>query len=139
MRRALSLVAALAGGPAAACPGLEFVEGWVREPPPGAHVAAGYGVLVNTAAATVVIDGVSSPDFAEAMLHRSVIDNGIMRMEHLPQLKLAAAERVTLAPGGLHLMLIGPRTPPVAGGMVRVSLECGAAQSPQEIPVKKGT
>jgi copper(I)-binding protein len=110
MRNRLSafawLLAALMAAPAAA--GLDISDPWVREAPPAAPVMAGYMSIRNGGTAAVHVIAVSSPEFARAELHRTVVEDGIARMERVGQLEIAAGERVALEPGGLHLMLFEP-------------------------------
>ena len=95
-----------AAAPAAA--ELDISQPWVREAPPAARVMAGYLTLSNSGTAAVQVIAVSSPDFATAELHRTVVEDGVARMEPVGQLEIAAGASVSLEPGGLHLMLIDP-------------------------------
>lgn len=110
MRNRLSalawLLAALMAAPAAA--ELDISAPWVREAPPAAPVMAGYMSISNGGTAAVKVIAVSSPEFARAELHRTVVEDGIARMERVGQLEISAGERVALEPGGLHLMLFEP-------------------------------
>ena len=87
---------------------LDISQPWVREAPPAAPVMAGYMHIRNSTADTVSVIAVSSPAFTRAELHRTVVENGIARMEPVGQLVIAAGESVVLEPGGLHLMLFEP-------------------------------
>lgn len=100
---ALGMLAAM---PAAA--DLDISQPWVREAPPTARVMAGYMNISNTGADAVSVIAVSSPGFASVELHRTVVEDGIARMEPVGQLDIAAGSSVSLEPGGLHLMLIEP-------------------------------
>jgi hypothetical protein len=51
---------------------------------------------------------VTSPQFARVELHETRIEDGMARMRQLDGLDLPPGGRVTLAPGGLHLMLLEP-------------------------------
>lgn len=46
-------------------------------------------------------------DEAMAMLHETLDDNGIMRMERVDQVAVQAGEPVEMSPGGLHVMVMG--------------------------------
>lgn len=51
---------------------------------------------------------VETPAAGRVMLHGSETDaNGLSRMVHIEELDLPPGEPVTLAPGGMHLMLMG--------------------------------
>ena len=93
-------------------------EGWVRMPPVSMPMLAGFGRIENTCDTSVVIVGASSPSFDEVSLHETRIVDGISRMRAVPELRIASGDAATLAPGGLHLMLMRPRAPLKAGGVV---------------------
>ena len=80
----------------------------VRSPPapPGAQVLAVYATIVAQRDDTLL--SVTTPFAREAQLHSTVEENGMMKMRHVAQLPVKAGETVQLAPGGLHLMLMGP-------------------------------
>ncbi|MBI4692781.1 MAG: copper chaperone PCu(A)C [Gammaproteobacteria bacterium] len=131
-----SLHALLATAPALACDGLVVDEAWVREPPPGAEVAAGYVRLTNRGAAPLAIDAVTSPCCGHVMIHRTEQHGDSLRMVHVDRLALAPGEAVTLAPGGAHLMLMGLAAPLTAGNGVRFSFACGGHATEVRFPVR---
>ena len=89
-------------------------EAWVRLPPAGpatkmAPMMAGYGRIVNTCPMPVVIVGASSPSFGSVMLHETRTVDGVSKMRHVPELRLAPDGSAVFRPGGLHVMLMKPR------------------------------
>ena len=84
---------------------------WVREAPPASTVLAAYMVLKNTADTPRTITRIDSPDFRDAQIHRTVVEDGVAKMLPVKQLQLPASGNVTLEPGGLHLMLFDPQRP----------------------------
>lgn len=138
MRRlaALGLACSLATQ-AFACAGLETRGAWVRAAPPTAQVIAGYLTLANTGAQTLRVDGVAAEGFARAELHTMTHSDGVMRMRRLLGLDIAPGERVELAPGGMHLMLIGPARTFAAGEEVAVELRCGESVHRVRLPVRE--
>ena len=84
---------------------------WVREAPPASAVLAAYMVLKNTADTPRTITRIDSPDFRDAQIHRTVVEDGVAKMLPVEQLQLPASGSVTLEPGGLHLMLFDPQRP----------------------------
>ena len=84
---------------------------WVREAPPASTVLAAYMVLKNTADTPRTITRIDSPDFRDAQIHRTVVEDGVAKMLPVEQLQLPASGNVTLEPGGLHLMLFDPQRP----------------------------
>ena len=84
---------------------------WVREAPPASTVLAAYMVLKNTADTPRTITRIDSPDFRDAQIHRTVVEDGVAKMLPVKQLTVPASGNVTLEPGGLHLMLFDPQRP----------------------------
>lgn len=81
-------------------------DAWVRTPPPGAAVAAGFVGLRNTDRAALTIATVTADVAGRAEIHDMEMQDGVMRMRQLTGgLTLAPGEQVLLAPGGKHVML----------------------------------
>lgn len=97
-------------------------DGWVRLPPPTAESAAAYFSIKNHGSSDLVIDGVSSPTFGHAMLHRSAMADGVMTMRSVPEIRVPPGGKVALQPGGLHVMLMQPAAPLAAGDRVALTL-----------------
>jgi copper(I)-binding protein len=109
IKHALIIVILLAATSlAGADSGLQVSEPWIREAPPTSRVLAGYLTLVNTGDNTVTVTAISSPDFKNAEIHRTVIEEGIARMLPVKQLEVPAGGQLILEPGGHHLMLFDP-------------------------------
>jgi len=101
---------------------LLVTDAWARATPPGATVAALYLTLDNAAGKSDRLLSVASPRARSAEVHATVRDGEIVRMRKVEPLHLAARERLTLAPGGTHVMLFGITTPLVQGERVPVVL-----------------
>ena len=101
---------------------LDITHPWVREAPPSARVLAAYMSIKNTSGSAISIEGISSPDFESAELHRTVIKEGIASMQHIKQLDIPVNESINLEPGGLHLMLFNPVHAMTAGDKVTLTL-----------------
>jgi len=98
------------------------VEGaWVAETPPATDVTAGYMTLVHDAAPPDALVQVEAKG-ARARVHATRQRDGSTSMEPLERLELDVGAVVELAPGGLHLMLSGLRSPLVAGDFVELTL-----------------
>ena len=95
---------------------------WIRQAPPGAEVMAGYMTLTNQTGKAFTLDAVTSPNFGEVALHRTLQRNGMDSMQPVRSLLLAAHASVKLAPGGYHLMLMHPVKPLYDGDLVTLSL-----------------
>ncbi|QKT04401.1 copper chaperone PCu(A)C [Ectothiorhodospiraceae bacterium 2226] len=123
MRRAIAyLLLMLATSPALATE-LRVTDPWVREAPPTAHVMAGYLTLHNDSAETRRLVGVSAAGFGMSELHRTVMAEGVARMEHITNLPIEAGATAVLEPGGHHLMLMHPSQVPGAGATVAIELQ----------------
>jgi len=85
-----------------------FENAWVRAMPPGSMMTAGFGRLVNKSGKDLEISAYTSPQFEEVSLHRTIQEAGVSRMKSVPVLKIPAGTELELAPGGFHLMFMGP-------------------------------
>jgi periplasmic copper chaperone A len=101
-------------------PKLEFENVWIRAMPPFQPNSAGYLTITNPGDVAVAIVGASSNVSDKVELHTTRKVDGLMRMEPLDVLVVAPGERVALAPGGTHLMLLGLAFRLVPGDDVRL-------------------
>jgi copper(I)-binding protein len=101
--------------------GLLLLEGaWVRALPPTQSNTAAYLTLINNSDRQVTVTGAYSPVAQSAEIHTSREVDGLMRMEQLQQLPIAAGTREALMPGGKHLMLLGLDRMPMEGERVEL-------------------
>jgi copper(I)-binding protein len=56
------------------------------------------------------------------MLHRSTLENGMMKMSAVDELSISPGEVVTLEPGGMHMMLMGLRATLEEGQIIYVNI-----------------
>ncbi|MET0934713.1 MAG: copper chaperone PCu(A)C [Luteibacter sp.] len=119
---AAALLLATATSQAADSPSVKAHDGWVRLLP-GTLPAGGYVTLENTSDRAVSIVGATSPDYGDAMIHRSSTDGGMGRMEMVDSVPLPANGKVAFAPGGYHVMLTGPKHAVKPGDTVSVTFE----------------
>lgn len=89
-------------------------DAWARATPPGSDVAAVYLTLVGGKTADR-LQGASTPRAAMTHLHSMDDTGGMARMRAVDDLAVPAGKTVTLAPQGLHLMLMGLAAPLIAG------------------------
>lgn len=120
---AFTLLAGLGSGLAFADSQLTVDDAWIREAPPGATALAGYLSLHNQGDTKRMVVGASSPAFANAMLHRTVMEDGMAKMFHQHLIEVPAGESVTFEPNDYHIMLMKPVHPLKAGDLVDVTLE----------------
>lgn len=95
-------------------------EGWLRAPPMPMPMMAGFARVSNACAGGVAITGARSAAFESVELHETRVVDGVSRMRERASLPLAAGDEAVLRPGGLHLMLMRPRSPLAVGDAVRV-------------------
>ena len=124
----LLLAMLLAGAVGAAEADIRVHQPWIAEGPPGAQVLAGYLVLENTSDRPRHLMRVKSPDFQSAMLHRTVMEDGMARMIHQDRLTLEPGTSLELIPGGYHLMLMQPSRGLKVGDTVVLILEFDDAE-----------
>ncbi len=118
---------------------LQIQDARVPEAPPVAPVLAGYLTLVNSGEKTVRVVGASSDQFEAVEIHEMHMKDGVMTMKPVPALTIPAGGKVSLAPGGLHLMLIRPHKPFRAGDTIRVMLKLDDGSTlAVNLPVKAG-
>ena len=90
-----------------------------------AAMAGHEGVVYLTITDTSTPDtltGVTTPVAAEAALHQSIDDHGVMKMRPVGSLPIEPGKPVTLAPGGYHIMLMGLKQALNAGDSFPVTL-----------------
>ena len=102
---------------------LEIEDAWVRALPPFQPNTAAYLAVVNQGEVAVAIVGASSNVAKKVELHTTRKVDGLMRMEQLQGLAVAPGERVVLAPGGTHLMLLELTYMPAPGDDVQLCLQ----------------
>lgn len=85
---------------------ITIVHPWSRPAAQG-HNGVIYLGIKNQGAADDRLVAVSTPLATRVELHRSTMEEGIHRMEAVESIVVPAGGEVALAPGGLHVMLIG--------------------------------
>lgn len=85
---------------------IQVVRPWARATAPNARAGGAFMTITNRVAADRLVSA-SSPVAASVEVHRTVEENGVMKMLAVPALDLPTGQTVTLAPGGYHIMLMG--------------------------------
>lgn len=94
---------------------IEIGHPWARATAPSAPNAAAYLVLTNAGAEADRLVSVNTPVADKAELHTHLVDNGVMKMRPVNAIEIAPGSPTTLAPGGLHIMLLGLKQPLAKG------------------------
>jgi copper(I)-binding protein len=102
--------------------GLEVGDPYVRAVPPGQPNSAAFMTLHNTGREDRALIGAVSPAAETVELHTHVEEDGLMRMRRIERIAVSAGETTALAPGGLHIMLIGLKSELTPGQTVELTL-----------------
>ncbi len=96
---------------------------WTRATPPAAKVAGAFMSFTNEGGAADRLVGGSSPIAEKVEIHTMEMAGGVMKMRPLADgLEVPAGAKVELAPGGIHIMLIGLKQPIAEGDKVPLTL-----------------
>lgn len=93
---------------------------WTRAAGAGGQ-GAGFVTIRNAGTADRLLSA-STPAAGRTELHTMIRDGDIMRMRQVDAIALPAGGTVALAPGGLHIMLIGLTRPLAVGEQVPLTL-----------------
>lgn len=115
----IAALALMAAGPA---PDADVRDGRIRVLLPS-RPAGGYFDLDNHGASPLTLIGAKSPGCGSLMLHRSTASGGTEQMVAVDQVSVPAHGSIQFAPGGYHLMCMGPASGLQPGGTVSVTLE----------------
>jgi len=99
-----------------------IMNAWVREAHENAKVNAGYMTLVNVGADDVTLLKVESNAFDSVEVHEMTMVDGMMEMNEITDLVIPAKDQVQFAPGGKHLMMMGPKEHFISGQKVDMTL-----------------
>jgi copper(I)-binding protein len=124
----------LLGGCADSPPQIEVRDAWARATAAGQSSAAVYATIVNEGGGDR-LTGVSSTA-GMAMLHDNDSTGGMARMRMVGEVAVPEGGRLTLAPGGLHVMLSGLKAPLIAGSRVPLTFRfAGSGERKVEVAV----
>ncbi len=85
-----------------------ILDPWVRPTLGQVPSSAAYMIISNRGRAEDVLVSLATPASRKATLHESLMQGGVMRMRPVRGgLRIPAGKTVKLAPGGLHVMLMG--------------------------------
>jgi copper(I)-binding protein len=96
---------------------------WSRATPAAAKVAGGFMVIENTGKESDFLIGGSLVRSGRVEIHEMALVNDIMKMRELPKgLEIKPGEKVTLKPGGYHVMFMELKAPLKEGDTVEGTL-----------------
>ncbi len=107
---------------------------WARATAPNAKAGGLFMTLTDTGAPDKLV-AVASPVAGVAEVHRTVEQNGVMKMLPVAALELEPGKQVVLAPGGYHVMLMDLKRQLKPGDTFPVTLTF-ANSAPMTVTVK---
>lgn len=97
-----------------------ITEAWARATVPGQPVAAAY--MKISSASDLTLTHVETDAAKQVQVHDMQMNDGVMQMRRREQLDIPAGKTIELAPGGMHLMLLGLKKPLKAGEAITVNM-----------------
>lgn len=111
---------------------------WARATVPGGTTAAVYGVIVNSTDEQHRIVSIETERASKSTIHRTMMEDGMMKMRHVGSMTIDAGDRLEFEPGGLHIMLTGIAEPLREGDEFELTLLLADGTS-VSLPVTVGT
>jgi protein SCO1/2 len=99
-----------------------IMNAWVRETDAAAKANAGYMTLLNVADEDLTLVSIESDAFDKVEMHQMATVNGMMKMQQVTDRVIPANGQARFAPGGWHLMLVGPREHLTTGEAIDMTL-----------------
>lgn len=99
---------------------ISIENAWVRASTPGQKVGAAYMTIKSNENIEMVYAETARAGSVE--MHSMTMNNGVMKMRMLESLPVKANQPVSLAPGGLHLMLFDLTAPFKSGEKISFRL-----------------
>ncbi|MBK3332287.1 copper chaperone PCu(A)C [Persephonella atlantica] len=103
-------------------PQIEIIDPWVRAVPPNAKNTALFMVIKNSGDELDTLTAVKTDIAKMVMIHKTVNEDGVMKMVHVHQLKIPPHSTVELKPGGYHIMIMGLKEPVHVNNMLKFTL-----------------
>ena len=116
---ALGLAACTAGSSG---PQISVEDAWARPVPAAGGNGAVFMRLVNAGDEADQLVGGESPVAGTVEVHKTTMEEGVMKMEHIPGLEVPPKGEVLLKPGDYHVMLIDVGKPLVPGDTLPITL-----------------
>ncbi len=95
---------------------------WARATPPGAKVGAAYVEIAASKTGGDKLLGARADVAGRVEIHTHKHDGGVMKMEQIENLPVAAGASVVLKPAGDHIMLMDLKKPLVEGDLLALTL-----------------
>lgn len=112
----------LVGGASEPIQPIELHQPWVRSTAMADSNTGGYVEIVNNSSESVQLVQANAPGVRRVELHTHIMDGGVARMRQVESIEIPPGSRVSLAPGGLHIMLMGVSDQLVEGSELPLEL-----------------
>lgn len=139
MKKWLTALALTLLAPLALAAGTVDVQNpYVRAVPPGQPNSAAFMMLKNNSAKEVSLIRAQSGVAEAVELHTHTMDQGVMKMRRVPEIRIPGNGMTHLKPGGFHVMLIGLKQNLFEGQKVSVKLYfSNGSMAIVEMPIRK--
>ena len=101
---------------------IQIEDPWVRAVPPNANNSAIFLDLRNESEQLRKLVEVHSEVAERVELHTTKDEDGMLRKQRLEEVLIPALETQSFHPGGIHIMLIGLRSPLEVGSVIELEL-----------------
>lgn len=133
-----ALIFALITPMALAANTVDVVNPYARAVPPGQTNSAIFMMLKNKSAKEVSLIRAQSGVADAVELHTHTMDQGVMKMRRVSEIRIPGNGMTLLKPGGYHIMLIGLKQNLFEGQKVSVKLYfSNGSMAVVEMPIKK--
>ncbi len=95
---------------------------WSRQAAPHSKVISAYFQITNEGKKDDVLISASAPLADKTEIHTHYMKEGVMKMEKVEQVNIAAGETLLFKPGSFHLMLFNPSELPKQGSKFPLTL-----------------
>lgn len=117
---------------------VDVVNPYARAVPPGQPNSAIFMMLKNNSAKEVSLIRAQSGVADAVELHTHTMDQGVMKMRQVSEIRIPGNGMTLLKPGGYHIMLIGLKQNLFEGQKVTVKLYfSNGSMAVVEMPIKK--
>lgn len=105
-------------------------DAMIPEKPPAVTIMGAFMTIENPTSKAVQITKVTSPQFASAEMHQTIVQDNVAKMVKQTTLAIPAKGKLELKRGSYHLMLFNPKKPLKAGDTATIvfTLQGGATQ-----------
>ncbi len=117
-----ALVLTACGAVTAGRPQISVEDAWARPVPAAGGNGAVFFRLINAGNEADQLVGGESPVAGTVEVHKTTMEEGVIKMEHIPSLEIPAKGEVLLKPGDYHIMLIDVSTILTPGDTLPITL-----------------